>query len=227
MSSRKKDRQLFEILKSRKPVIQEKELPAPAPSEPPPSSEPELEPRTDLVGRAPSRPELKPVVSLKQETCIFGAIIVILLVVFSFILGYSKGKNDAGVPGINEPTDKETSEKSDPKKIKTPVKARASVPRAVAPLKKEPTAPKKQIYTIRAWTGGKNASSAAHEVVAYFQQAGLASWTVKDNEGIKVFVGKFKSTSDPEAKRTRDQVKVMLYKGDRSFKDCYFVKTEG
>ncbi len=196
-----------------------------------------------LPGSRPgaATPDAKPVISLRQEACIFGAIILILLLIVTFILGYYKGRSDAmsfdhGVP--DEVKGRVTRDDSPP-----PVPSRSSSSRpSIPPLRdiiptttpggttqpgRRPAASSAGKYTLRVWTGTRGAAGRAREVVDFFKNKGFSVRSYTDHEGIKIFVGRFKSKSNADAVRTRNRVRELIYRGSRSFQDCYFVVSEG
>ncbi len=178
-----------------------------------------------------------PMIILKQETCIFGAIILILLVIFAFISGYYRGRNDAGAHNYNA---LRTGSKYAEQQVASAVRPRpatvsSSVSVPVPPLKEtvpivvsgtQPAPSPKRKYVLRVWTGGRSAVGKAREVVEFFKSKGFSSWSKKDSEGIKVFVGRFASKSDADASRTMNQVRELVYRGSKPFQDCYFVRLE-
>jgi len=182
-----------------------------------------------------------PVITVKQETGIFVAIILLLLVIFSFILGYYRGKNDAGTYHYNTlRSGNKTSEQqvgSAAQPGSTALSPSLSIP--VPPLKETVLAPvsggteatkpapsSQKKYALRVWTGGHSAVGKAREVVAFFRSKGFISWSKKDSEGIKIFIGRFASKSEVDAVRTRNQVRELMYRGSRPFQDCYLVRLE-
>ena len=184
----------------------------------------------------------KPVVALRQEVCIFGAIILILLLIVTFILGYYKGRNDAmsfdyGVP--DEVKGRVARDDSPP--VPSPRSTRPSTKLSVPPLRDvvsattpdRTTQPSGQSggsstrkYVLRVWTGTRGAAGRAREVVDFFKSKGFTARSHTDHEGIKIFVGRFRSRSDADAVRTRNRVRELIYRGSKSFQDCYFVVSE-
>lgn len=218
---RRKGKELFELLKDKETAD---------PSKPRSIVEPTLGSHPE---RSPAKS--KPVLSLRQESCIFGGIILILLLIVTFILGYYKGRNDAMSSDYGLPEEvKGRVAKSDPP---TSVTNHSARPDIVPPMRgpipvtatssQPPTVSSSGKYTLRVWTGGSSATGKAREVVDFFNKKGFNARRHKDQEGIKIFIGRFKSISASEAVRTRNQVRELIYKGSRSFQDCYFVISEG
>jgi hypothetical protein len=223
---RKKGKELFELLKDKERVQTESQRP-------------------DIGLISESRPnndtaESKPVLSLRQEACIFGGIILILLLIVTFILGYYKGRNDAmsfdyGVPnGVKGRVVRSSSSPSVSNRSVHPSSQavvppmRDSIPTVTSTTPhRSSTASSSGKYTLRVWTGTRSAVGKAREVVDFFNDKGFNARSHKDHEGIKVFIDRFKSKSAPDAVRIRNQVRELIYKGSRSFQDCYFVISEG
>ncbi len=222
---RRGSKELFELLKNEGKGEPRKPRPLPGPR---PSS---------------AAPDAKPVVALRQEVCVFGAIVLILLLIVTFILGYYKGRNDAisfdyGVPdNVKERVVRDDS----PPVPSRPSGTRPSTQLSVLPLKDVvptvspggTTQPGRRSgisstgrYTLRVWTGTRGAAGRAREVVDFFKSKGFSARSHTDHEGIKILVGRFRSKSDANAVRTRNRVRELIYKGSRSFQDCYFVVSE-
>lgn len=193
---------------------------------------------SSMPGRAA---EARSVVSLRQETCIFGGIILILLLIVTFILGYYKGRSDMTSPDYGVPEEVKRLAARDGSPAVLPPDAPPSPDASVPPLRgvivgtaARPTAPPSaqrpvaaaMKYTLRVWTGSRGATGKAADVLKFFKSKGFDATSRTDREGIKIFVGRFKSRSDPEAVRTRNQVRELIYRGSRSFQDCYFVTAE-
>ncbi len=223
MIGRRKNRELFELLKDKKK--ERKEVKEPIPSAEFPSIE-------QKAGTAS-------VISLKQETCIFGAIILILLVIFAFILGYYRGRNDAASRTYSVPetagkhAEQQVASAARPRPVTSPPSMsvpplKETVPAAISPRAGDTQPPHSSEgkYTLRVWTGGRLAVGKAREIVEFFRSKGFAAWSKKGSEGIKVLIGRFKSKSEADAVRTRNQVRELIYKGSKPFQDCYFVRLE-
>lgn len=185
--------------------------------------------------------DAKPLVALRQEVCIFGAIILILFLIVTFILGYYKGRSDAmsfdyGVP--EEVKGRVTRNDSPPPVPSRPRRAGSPAQPSVPPLRDvvptvsrdgaaqpggRPGTTSTGKYALRVWTGTRGAAGKAREVVGFFKDKGFDARSHTDHEGIKIFVGRFKSTSDANAVRTRNRVRELMYRGSKSFQDCYFV----
>lgn len=221
---RRGSKELFELLKDKEKgeVKRPRPIPGPRPSA--------------------SAPVPKPVISLRQEVCIFGAIILILLLIVTFILGYYKGRSDAmssfdyGVP--DEVKGRVARNDSPPPVPPSPSGRRQSAKPSVPPLRdaiptvrttrpaERPKATNTGKYTLRVWTGTRGAAGKAREVVDFFKSKGFSTRSYTDHEGIKIFVGRFKSKSAAGAVRTRNRVRELMYRGSRPFQDCYFVVSE-
>ncbi len=227
---RRKNRELFEILKQSRrrrqhieeewrereqlaqaePVIDGSPLPSSAPSFPP-------------------RLESRPTVSLRQDTCILGAIGLIFLFIITFIAGYYKGNNDArsaGQVGLDLAADVDDAS-STPAVTSTPPPAAHSTRPKPAPRKPAPAKPsgaQNGTWSLQVWTGSKGKTAAARDLVAFFTGQGIDARATSSKEWITVLVGNFPSRSEPEAVKMQRRVRVLSYKGDRIFKDCYYVK---
>ena len=219
---RRGSKELFELLKEKGEAKRPRPIPGPRPS-----------------GAAP---DAKPVISLRQEVCIFGAIILILLLIVTFILGYYKGRSDAmsfdyGVP--DEVKGRVARNDSPPPVPPSPSGRRQSAKPSVPSMRDaiptvtpdrttrpDPEATHAGKYTLRVWTGTRGAAGKAREVVDFFKSKGFSARSYTDHEGIKIFVGRFKSTSAAAAVRTRNRVRELMYRGSRPFQDCYFVVSE-
>ncbi len=221
---RKSSKELFEILKEKGEAKRPRPIPGPRPTA--------------------AAPDAKPVISLRQEVCIFGAIILILLLIVTFILGYYKGRSDAmsfdhGVPdevkGRVTQNDSSRPVPSSPSGRRRPAKPpvpplRDTIPTATSNRTTRPAehpgATRTGKYTLRVWTGTRGAAGKAREVVDFFKSKGLSARSYTGREGIKIFIGRFKSTSAAGAVRTRNRVRELIYRGSRPFQDCYFVVSE-
>lgn len=222
---RKRGKELFELLKDGEKA----ELRKPRPL---PGSRPDA-----------AASDAKPLISLGQETCIFGAIILILLLIVTFILGYYKGRSDAisfdyGVP---DEVRGRVAQSDSPSPVPSrPRDSRSSTQPSIPPLRDvipattrgttqpggRPETSSAGKYSLRVWTGTRGAAGRAREVVDFFKSKGFSVRSYTDQEGIKIFVGKFKSKSTASAVRTRNRVRELIYKGSKSFQDCYFVVSE-
>lgn len=224
MIGKRRSRELFELLGDKK---KEPKMPASLPEH-------------SSAGQASAKQAAgtAPMITLKQETCIFGAIILILLVIFAFISGYYRGRNDAGAHNYNalragsKYAEQQVASAARPR----PATVSSSISAPVPPLKEtvpfvvsgdtQPAPSPKKKYSLRVWTGGRSAVGKAREVLEFFRSKGFSSWSKKDSEGIKVFVGRFASKSDADASRTMNQVRELVYRGSKPFQDCYFVRLE-
>ena len=220
---RRKGKEFFELLKD-----EEKRKPG----EPRPIPGPRL---------SAAAPNARPVISLRQEACIFGGIILILLLIVAFILGYYKGRSDAmsfdyGVP---DKVKGRVARNDSPTVPPGPSGRRQSAKPSVPPLRDaiptvtpdrttrpDPEATHAGKYTLRVWTGTRGAAGKAREVVDFFKSKGFSARSYTDHEGIKIFIGRFKSKSAAGAVRTRNRVRELMYGGSRPFQDCYFVVSE-
>ena len=228
--ARRKDRELFEILKQSRKRRQrledewrQKELV---------QTQPDVSPPAPASPPAVPRPDTRATITLRQDTCILGLIGFIFLLIIACIAGYYKGGNDArissslGLDVAEEIADDNDSSSSPPRVRSAPKKAVKKKTSPSPTQRRKPVKLAKGVWTLRIWTGSKRATQSARELHMFMRTRGFDAWTKTDKEGIKVFVGGFASRSDPEAVKTRNEVRRLVYKGSRPFQDCYFVREE-